>query len=433
MIHAEGIETEFKSIYSDDIKKTAVAFANTNGGKIYVGVSDDGSVIGLTKPDVVSRQIVDSIRNSIKPDLTRFMRASIEVIDKKNIVVITIERGVHIPYYLAERGLKPSGVYIRLGSASIPATEEHIRQMVKSADGDSYISGRSLIQELTFVRVQKEFDDRRIPFGVAQMRTLGILNDNELYTNLGLLLSEQCQHTTKIAVFEGVTKAVFKSRMEFTGSLIKQLYDIIAYLDYFNLVRAEIGNVRRIESRDYPVGAIREAVLNALVHREYGLSASTFINVYDDRMEFLSIGGLARGITLPAVLSGVSLSRNEALANVLYRLELVEAYGTGILRIMDDYTGQHRQPKIDVTDSSFMMTLPNMRLDNQIHDNGDNEQEKAVFNLIERDGYATTGTLAKTIGLGITRCHGILKKMQSDGKITAERNGRRMEYRRKTS
>jgi ATP-dependent DNA helicase RecG len=102
-------------------------------------------------------------------------------------------------------------------------------------------------------------------------------------------------------------------------------------------------------------------VLNALVHREYGLSASTFVNVYDDRMEFLSVGGLVPGITLDAVLSGVSHTRNEGLANIFYRLELVEAYGTGIMRIMSDYSKCERKPEIHVTDSSFMMVLPNMR------------------------------------------------------------------------
>jgi len=426
----EGIDIEFKSVYSEEIKKTAVAFANTNGGRIYVGISDGRSIIGVANADNVARQVADSIRNSVKPDLTRFMRVSIEMIEGKDVVVADIERGVYTPYYIAERGLKPNGVYIRVGNASVPATEEHIRQMVKSADGDSYIIARSLIQELTFEHTQKEFNEKQILFGYAQKQSLGVINDNGLYTNLGLLLSEQCQHTTKTAVFEGMTKAVFKSRKEFSGSLIQQLYDIVEYLDFFNLIRTEIGKVRRIETRDYPVNAIREAVLNALVHREYGLSASTFVNVYDDRIEFLSVGGLAQGITLPAVLSGVSHSRNENLANIFYRLGLVEAYGTGIMRIMSDYAMQRRKPEINVTDSSFMLILPNMRLDQlEPAKEDDNEQEKAVYGLIKRDGYATPGALAAVLNLTNTRCYNIIKKMQSEGKLKAIRNGRRIEYR----
>ena len=203
---------------------------------------------------------------------------------------------------------------------------------------------------------------------------------------------------------------------------------MIDYLDYFNLVRAEIGKVRRTESRDYPVAAIREALLNALIHREYGLSASTFVNIYDNRMEFLSVGGLIAGITLNAILSGVSHTRNEKLANIFYRLEIVEAYGTGIMRIMNDYDNCERKPEINVTDSSFMMTLPNMRYDKS-NSTEINEQEAKVLRLIERDGFATSETLANTLSLGATRSYNILKKMSDGGKLTAVRNGRRIEYR----
>ena len=428
MLLTEGIDSEFKREFTNEIKKSVVAFANTKGGKIYIGVEDDGKIVGVNDADSVILQVTNSIRDSIKPDLTRFINIYTENIDGKQVVITQIERGVYCPYYIAERGLKPSGVYIRVGNSSVPATEEHIRQMIKEADGERYITSRSLIQDLTFERTQKEFDEKNISFGDSNKITLGIIGDNGIYTNLGLLLSEQCRHTTKVAVFEGNTKAVFKSRKEFTGSLIRQLYDVVEYLDYFNLVRAEIGKIRRIESRDYPVDAIRESFLNALIHREYGLSASTFVNIYDNRMEFLSVGGLVPGITLDAILSGVSYTRNEKLANIFYRLEIVEAYGTGIMRIMHDYADFELKPEINVTDSSFMMTLPNMRYDNSTSKQI-NEQEVEVLRIIERDGFATSETLATTLNLGATRSYNILKKMTDSGNLKAVKNGRRLEYR----
>jgi len=427
MLFTEGIDTEFKSEFTNEIKKTAVAFANTKGGKIYIGIEDDGTIAGVNDADSVIRQMTDSLRGSIKPDITRFMNVYAENIDGKTVVITQIERGVYVPYYIAEKGLRPSGVYIRIGSSSVPATEEHIRQMIKEADGERYISARSLIQELTFERAQKEFDEKNIAFGETNKKTLGIISDNGMYTNLGLLLSEQCQHTTKVAVFEGSTKAVFKSRKEFTGSLLNQLYDVLEYLDYFNLVRAEIGMIHRTETRDYPVDAIREAYLNALVHREYGLSASAFVNVYDDRMEFLSAGGLVPGVTLDAILSGLSHTRNEKLANIFYRLEIVEAYGTGIMRIMDDYAGCGRKPEINVTDSSFMMTLPNMRYDKSTSKEI-NKQESEVLQLIENDGFVTSETLSSALNLGATRSYNILKKMVEAGRLKAVKNGRKIEY-----
>jgi len=428
MLLTEGIDTEFKREFTNEIKKTAVAFANTKGGKIYIGIEDDGTVSGVDDADGVIRQMTDSLRDSIKPDITRFINIYAENIEGKTVVVTQIERGVYVPYYIADKGLKPSGVYIRVGSSSIPATEEHIRQMIKEADGERYITARSIIQELTFERVQKEFYEKSIAFGEANRKTLGIISDNGMYTNLGLLLSEQCQHTTKVAVFEGNTKAVFKSRKEFTGSILSQLYDVLEYLDYFNFVRAEIGMIHRTESRDYPVDAIREAYLNALIHREYGLSASTFVNVYDERMEFLSVGGLVPGITLDAILSGVSHTRNEKLANIFYRLEIVEAYGTGIMRIMDDYVNCSRKPEINVTDSSFMMTLPNMRY-NKAPEKEITKQEEEVMRLIENEGFVTSETISDALNLGATRSYNILKKMVEAGSLKAVKNGRKIEYR----
>jgi len=427
MLFTEGIDVEFKIGFTNEIKKTAVAFANTKGGKIYIGVDDDGTIIGIEDTDNLIRQITDSIRNSIKPDLTRFINIYAEIIEGKTVVITQIERGVYCPYYIAERGLKPSGVFVRIGNSSVPATEDHIRQMIKEADGERYITSRSLIQDLTFERTTKEFNEKKTAFNESNKITLGIIGENGIYTNLGLLLSEQCQHTTKVAVFEGNTKAVFKSRKEFTGSLIQQLYYVMEYLDYFNFVRAEIGRIHRTESRDYPVSAIREAFLNALIHREYALSASTFVNVYDNRMEFLSVGGLVTGITLDAILSGVSHTRNEKLANIFYRLEIVEAYGTGIMRIMDDYINCKNKPEINVTDSSFMMTLPNMRYDNTIPKQI-NEQESEVLRIIERDGFTTSETISNALNLGPTRSYNILKKMSDGGILTTIKNGRRTKY-----
>ena len=428
MYKAEDINTEFKREFSDTIKKTAVAFANTNGGRIYIGIDDNGVAVGVADLDMTLRQVSDSVRNSIKPDITRFMQVSSETENGKPIVVLTIERGTSIPYYLADHGLKPSGVFVRVGSMSAPASEEHIRQMIKDADGERYVTARSLNQSLTFIRAQTEFDDRGVAFGEPQKRTLGVINESGLYTNLGLLFSEQCEHSVKVAVFEGITKAVFKSRKEISGSIIHQIYETIEYLDYFNHIHAEIGKVRRTETRDYPVGSIRESVVNALTHREYGLSASTFINVYDNRIEFLSVGGLVPGITLDAVLSGVSHSRNEALADVFYRLEIVEAFGTGIMRIMADYADSPIKPELNITDSSFMITLPNMRASNSVTKTAGNGQERKTMELIMRDGYITTDSLAAELNLGKSRCYGILRGMVEAGKVKEVRNGRKIEY-----
>ena len=139
---------------------------------------------------------------------------------------------------------------------------------------------------------------------MKQMQTLKIINQDNLYTNLGLLLSEQCIHTIKVAVFQGTDQSIFKDRREFSGSLIQQLHEVYDYMDRYNQTRATFQELLRIDTQDYPKVAIREALLNILIHRDYGFSASSLISIYDDRMEFVSIGGLLPGVDLEDVTMG---------------------------------------------------------------------------------------------------------------------------------
>ena len=97
-----------------------------------------------------------------------------------------------------------------------------------------------------------------------------------------------------------------------------------------NKTEATFEGLTRKDERDYPTETIREALLNAVVHREYSFSGSTLINIYEDRIEFISLGGIISGLSLDSIMLGVSQSRNEKLANIFYRLHLIEAYGTGI-------------------------------------------------------------------------------------------------------
>ena len=181
---------------------------------------------------------------------------------------------------------------MRQGSSSVPASAEAIRRMIRETDGASFERNRSLIQELTFHTLQQEMERRKLEFGEAQQKTLGILGEDGLYTNLGLLLSEQCPQSLKVAVFQGTDKQVFRDRREFHGSLLQQIQDAYGYIDYHNQTRATLEGLERVDERDYPPEAVREALLNAVAHRDYSFSGSTQVNIYEDRIEFVSLGGL---------------------------------------------------------------------------------------------------------------------------------------------
>ncbi len=360
-MHFRESETiELKEIVVDEIKKEIIAFANCDGGKLYIGVQDDGTVVGVDDPDSTSLQISNMVRDAIKPDVTMFLHYETIEENGKEIVAVDIQRGTDRPYYLARKGMRPEGVYVRQGYSSVPATDAAIRRMIKETDGDRFEAMRCLNQELTFEDTRKEFELRKVEFGIQQMRTLKLIDQDNLYSNLGLLLSDQCVHTIKVAVFQGRDQAVFKDRREFTGSLIRQMNEVYDFIDFRNQTRATIERLLRIDTRDYPEIAVREALLNLLVHRDYSFSASALISIYTDRIEFVSIGGLMPGIELEDIMVGISVCRNQDLANVFYRLHLIEAYGTGMSKIMNAYEGMDEKPVIETTKNAFKIILPNI-------------------------------------------------------------------------
>lgn len=360
MLFRESETVELKEVVVDDIKKEIIAFANCDGGKLYIGVRDDGTVIGLDNADSVSLQISNMVRDAIKPDITMFLHYETIVENGKNIVAVDIQRGTDRPYYLAKKGMRPEGVYVRQGYSSVPATDTAIRRMIKETDGDRFEAMRCLNQDLTFEATKKEFELRKTDFGSQQMRTLKLIDQDGLYSNLALLLSDQCVHTIKVAVFQGTDQTIFKDRREFTGSLMQQMNEVYDFIDFRNQTRATIEKLYRVDVRDYPEVAVREALLNLLVHRDYSFSASAFISIYEDRIEFVSIGGLMPGIELEDVMVGISVCRNQDLANVFYRLHLIEAYGTGMGKIMKAYESMQVKPVIETTKNAFKIILPNI-------------------------------------------------------------------------
>ena len=183
----ESERTEFKSIVVTDIKKEIIAFANCDGGKIYIGIEDDGTVIGVEDSDSVALQVSNMVRDAIKPDLTMFLHYETKEIEQKQVVIIDIQRGTERPYYIAKKGLRPEGVYVRQGYSSVPATDTAIRKMIKETDGDHFEDMRSLDQELTFCETKKEFQKRNITLEQPQMKTLGIINQDGIYTNLAFI------------------------------------------------------------------------------------------------------------------------------------------------------------------------------------------------------------------------------------------------------
>jgi len=324
------------------------------------------------------------------------------------------------------------------GGAFLCPCREHIRQMIKDNGTGQFIAELSIEQNLTFEYADKVFAERDVKFGEGQKQSLGLIRPDGRYTNLALILSDQCPYTTKAAIFEGVTKEKFKDRKEFTGSIFKQAEDVHSYLHVFNRTRSTIEGMYRVDHPDYPPVAIRESYVNALIHRDYYIEGSILVSMFDDRLEFMSLGGTMPGVTRDLMLAGVSVARNEKLAQVFYRLNIIEAFGTGIPRIFGAYAGSTAEPEIPVIDGGFLMRIPNMNYATQ-NDNG-NENGKTA------DGKAANGSneqrlldafpdmsftkedAADVLGISASGAYKLLQRMTGRNLLAARKDGNKWTY-----
>lgn len=436
----ESKTIELKREYVDEIKNTVIAFANCDGGTLYVGLKDDGSVCGVEDIDGTMLRITNAVRDAVRPDVTMFVECKHEIMEGKPIVSVAVQRGTARPYYLAKKGIRPEGVYVRQGASTVPATETAILNMIKETGGDSYEAARSVNQQLTFEKAAAFFDKRGVEFGKAQMRTLHLIGEDGTYTNLAFLLSDQCTHTIKIAAFEGSRKSVFRDRREFSGSLFEQLEGAVDYIDRFNRTRAEFSGLDRVDMRDYPQEAVREALLNAVVHRDYSFSSPTIISIFENRIEFVSIGGLVKGISLDDVMLGVSVLRNQQLANVLYRLKLIEAYGTGILKIKECYADCTAKPVFETSGNAFKITLPNTNyhekpmavreeLQWKIHNYvPQSQRENVVVDMCRKKGFVVRKEVQDALDVSQPTAILLLREMVDKGILRKEGAARNLRY-----
>ena len=420
---------EFKSGFTEEIYKEVIAFANTDGGIVYVRIDNDGNAVGLTDVDTEYTRITNGIRDAIMPDVTMFVRFTVQ---ENKVVRITVSEGSNKPYYLKGKGLKPSGVYVRQGTSSVPASPEQIRQMIKDSDGDTFEEMRSLEQNLTFDAAEIAFKRYGVEFSTEKYRALGMTQKgNDIYTNLALLLSDQCAHTTKIAVFSDDARTVFRDSKDFGGSIFKQFEDAVNYLALCNKTSSVIKGVVRTDKQDYPEEAIREALLNAIVHRDYSFSGSIIINVTDRMMEFISLGGLLPGLSPDDIRSGISQPRNKNLAEVFHRLRLIESYGTGIRRIFNLYAACSEQPQIEVTSNTFKIVLPNMNAAPAAEPDNNaavTPQMQKVLDFIKANGQITEKEISDLLGLKKTRTFTVAKQMRDLGLIKVIGRGDSKKY-----
>ncbi len=349
---------EFKRDIPDDhlkFLKTAVAFANCNGGRIVFGVDDDRTLVGVDSLGAfrLADRIVDAISNACAPQIA--VSTEVATVEGKTLVVVSVPMGMDCPYYVKALG-KANGTFVRVGATSRVADEDTVRELEFTGSGKAFDSQicRGMVtttREIdrlcgTMFRTARanceNADEKR---GIrkataAQLEDWGVLarrGGELLPTHAFALLTGSRKFWTEIqcAVFRGTTKANFIDRREFSGSVLKQIDAAFDYaLSKINM-GMELRGIYRRDVYEIPPGAIRELIVNAVVHRQYinPHAASIQVALYDSHLDIVSPGGLPHGMTVKMMEEGHSRARNKALALACRYMRIIEEWGSGIPRI----------------------------------------------------------------------------------------------------
>lgn len=358
---------------SEKYMKTIVAFANTQGGKLIVGVDDKTHEIVGVENEILF-QLMDGIANAISDSCMPQIIPDIEpqTIDGKTVIIVSVEAGKNRPYYLKSKG-KENGTYIRVAGTSRQAFPEKIRELEMEGARISWDEltcvGYPVSEEVT-EKLCKDIESFREKAGMTehsvkkeQLISWKILKQNEgqlLATNAyALLTSDYFSFAkTQCAVFKGTDRAIFLDKREFTGPIYTQIESAVDFVLRNIRLGATIDGLVRKEKYELPPEAIREMIINAHCHRNLLDESCIQVAVYDDRLEVTSPGGLYNGLTYEEVMNGHSKIRNKAIANIFSQMGLVEAWGSGIKRIFNaakEY--ELPEPKFQEFDNMFRVEL----------------------------------------------------------------------------
>ena len=397
LLHGESKNIEYKEKLpsnSDRYTRTVVAFANSQGGKIVFGIADGTNrIVGID--DEILFQVMDSIAAAIYHSCEPAIVPDIEpcTADGKNLIVVTVSPGTQRPYYLKSKG-KEAGTYVRVGGTTRPAHPETIKDLELEGANISWDAlpcigfkvTREAIEKLCkdMNRYRKELQNRKdLPevteINLENWKLITKNSDGCTASNaFALLTSEHFQLAkTQCAVFKGTDRVVFLDKREYTGPLYEQIEEAVMFVLRNIRLGAEIRGIRRVESYELPVDAIREMIVNAHCHRNYNEPSSVQVAVYDDRLEVTSPGGLYKGLTLEQALEGHSTLRNRIIANVFCQMGLIESWGTGLRRIKS-LAADFNLPPPEFIDSSiaFRVNLFRKTALNDEHQTGSKTSEK---------------------------------------------------------
>lgn len=408
--------TEFKEKVTNTFLKTVSAFANHGGGEIYFGIDDNGVVKGLS--DV--RQACLDIENKINDSITPQPDYTLESQNDDRTIKLTVKSGTQKPY------LYRSKAYKRNDAATIEVDRLELSRLILEGKNIRFEELPCADQELTFDILGERLKEhiRIETFGLDTLKTLDLYNDSIGYNNAAGILADK-NHFPGIDIMRfGENISVIRKRATFADMSILAVYEktLEVFKDHYEYEEIRGADRKKVEM--IPEAAFREAIANALIHRTWDVDPQIRISMFDDRIEIVSPGGLPSGITEDEYLAGkLSVLRNRTLANVFYRLGIVEIFGTGILRIRQLYEEALRQPDLEVSENAIKIVLPVFE-----KDLGLTEDERMIYKLLSKTMLRSISDIAPHVPFGRSKTIQLLQDMNKKGIVKIEGRGRGTKY-----
>lgn len=372
IILTESQHVEFKRELTEKLEQSVISFLNSkDGGVIYFGVDDDGSIYGLQDADLVQRQIADRIKNNIRGETLGLFDIVLEKTEEKNIVKLIISSGTEKPYYLKEKGMTIEGCFIRNGSRIEQMTNSMIEKAFARRTRNTLSVITSPKQDLTFEQLKIYYQEHGKILNDQFASSLNFLTEEKKYNLNAYLFADQNDITIKVAKFAGTDKTELIENEEYGYcSIIKACKTVLEKLNLENKTLAKITYPFRQEQRLIDSDSLREAVINAFVHNDYSDLMSPAFYIYSDSLEIVSYGGLIDGMSQEELVTGCSRPRNREIMRVFKDVELVEQLGSGMNRMMKAYSPDiftitpnffhavFKYKSLEDTNSNFKENLP---------------------------------------------------------------------------
>ena len=414
----EDSRNEFKEVLNDKLEKEVVSFLNSNGGNLYLGVNDDGQVIGInTNIDDLQLKIKDRIKNNILPATVGLFDIEVKEHDNKKYLHIIIAAGNEKPYYLRKNGMTSDGCFIRIGSSCEHLSEKQIEELYSKRTRNSLKNIVSPTQDLTFSQLKIYYQEMKYTINDNFLKQLGLLMDDGRYNYLAYLLADNNDISIKVATYSG-TDAYDLIESEEYGycSLIKACKNVINKFEQINKTYTRITSEDRKEVKMFDIISIKEAITNAFVHTLWEREYPPKFEVFSDHISISSTGGLPLNVSKNDFLKGFSAPTHPELMRVFKDLDLVEQLGTGIIRILKSYSKDAYEFSDNFIRVNFYFksseNLPNTPKSVNKKNYSLTETQENIMKLIKKNNRITQSEISNILSINITTVARNLKELK---------------------